>query len=78
MVSATPAGSGLGIISFGNWLSQNPLFAGEAGAVAYRPSQKVGIAVAVTFEPARSVAQLVEEQRGPTLARVTTYLTHPR
>jgi hypothetical protein len=31
---------------------QNPLFAGEGGAFAYLPPQKVAIAVAVTFEPA--------------------------
>jgi CubicO group peptidase (beta-lactamase class C family) len=43
---------GLGIISSGNWLLQNPLFSGEAGAFAYLPSQKVAIAVAVTFDQA--------------------------
>jgi CubicO group peptidase (beta-lactamase class C family) len=43
---------GLGIVSTGNWLMQNPLFAGEGGAFAYLPPQKVAIAVAVTFEPA--------------------------
>ncbi|WP_433280446.1 serine hydrolase domain-containing protein [Pseudonocardia xinjiangensis] len=41
---------GLGIVSSGNWLMQNPLFSGEAGAFAYLPSQKVAIAVAVTFD----------------------------
>ncbi|GAA1294405.1 serine hydrolase domain-containing protein [Pseudonocardia aurantiaca] len=43
---------GLGIISSGNWVLQNPLFSGEAGAFAYLPSQKVAIAVAVTFDQA--------------------------
>jgi CubicO group peptidase (beta-lactamase class C family) len=43
---------GLGIVSAGNWLLQNPLFSGEAGAFAYLPSQKVAIAVAVTFDEA--------------------------
>ncbi|MEU7811224.1 serine hydrolase domain-containing protein [Pseudonocardia sp. NPDC049154] len=43
---------GLGIISSGNWVLQNPLFSGEAGAYAYLPSQKVAIAVAVTFDQA--------------------------
>jgi CubicO group peptidase (beta-lactamase class C family) len=41
---------GLGIVSTGNWLMQNPLFFGEGGAFAYLPSQKVAIAVAVTFD----------------------------
>jgi CubicO group peptidase (beta-lactamase class C family) len=40
---------GLGIVETGNWLMQDPLFSGEAGAFAYLPSQKVAIAVAVTF-----------------------------
>jgi CubicO group peptidase (beta-lactamase class C family) len=43
---------GLGIVSTGNWLMQNPLFSGEAGSFAYLPSQKVAIAVAVTFDQA--------------------------
>jgi CubicO group peptidase (beta-lactamase class C family) len=43
---------GLGIVSSGNWVMQNPLFAGTAGSFAYLPSQKVAIAVAVTFDQA--------------------------
>lgn len=43
---------GLGIVSTGNWVMQNPLFAGEAGSFAYLPSRKVAIAVAVTFDEA--------------------------
>jgi CubicO group peptidase (beta-lactamase class C family) len=43
---------GLGIVSTGNWVMQNPLFAGEAGSFAYLPSRKVAIAVAVTFDQA--------------------------
>lgn len=42
---------GLGLVSSGNWLMQNPLFAGEAGAFAYLPSRKVAIAVTTTFLP---------------------------
>jgi CubicO group peptidase (beta-lactamase class C family) len=40
---------GLGIVRSGNWLLQNPLFSGEAGVMAYLPSRKIAIAVAVTF-----------------------------
>ena len=43
---------GLGIVSSGNWVTQTPLFSGESGAFAYLPSQKVAIAVAVTYGPA--------------------------
>jgi CubicO group peptidase (beta-lactamase class C family) len=41
---------GLGIVETGNWLLQDPLFSGEAGAFAYLPSQKVAVSVAVTFK----------------------------
>jgi hypothetical protein len=40
---------GLGIVRSGDWLLQNPLFSGEAGVMAYLPSKKIAIAVAVTF-----------------------------
>jgi CubicO group peptidase (beta-lactamase class C family) len=40
---------GLGIVESGQWLMQDPLFSGEAGAFAYLPSKKVAIAVALTF-----------------------------
>ena len=49
----TPAYTyGLGIVSTGNWLVQDPLFSGESGAIAYLPSQQVAIALTVTYEPA--------------------------
>ena len=40
---------GLGIVTTGNWLMQDPLFSGEAGAFAYLPSQKVAIGLTLTF-----------------------------
>ncbi|MGH3676238.1 MAG: serine hydrolase domain-containing protein, partial [Mycobacterium sp.] len=42
---------GMGIVISGDWLLQNPLFAGEAGVMAYLPSKKIAIAVAVTYQP---------------------------
>ncbi|PRC41831.1 D-alanyl-D-alanine carboxypeptidase [Mycobacterium sp. ITM-2017-0098] len=42
---------GLGIVISGNWLMQNPMFAGTAAVEAYLPSQKIAIAVATTFAP---------------------------
>jgi CubicO group peptidase (beta-lactamase class C family) len=42
---------GLGIVTTGHWLMQDPLFSGEAAAEAYLPSQRVAIAVAVTYSP---------------------------
>ena len=42
---------GLGIVISGNWLLQNPLMAGYAAVEAYLPSQKIAIAVAVTYAP---------------------------
>jgi CubicO group peptidase (beta-lactamase class C family) len=41
---------GLGIVTTGDWVMQNPLFSGESAAFAYLPSQNVAIAVAVTYE----------------------------
>ncbi len=43
---------GIGIVLSGPWLLQNPLFSGQAGVMAYLPSQKIAIAVAVTFDEA--------------------------
>lgn len=42
---------GLGIVISGNWLLQNPMLAGEAAVEGYLPSQKIAIAVAVTYRP---------------------------
>jgi CubicO group peptidase (beta-lactamase class C family) len=42
---------GLGLVISGNWLLQNPMFAGYGALEAYLPSQKIAIAVAVTFAP---------------------------
>ncbi|GAB3022834.1 serine hydrolase domain-containing protein [Mycobacterium bourgelatii] len=42
---------GLGIVITGHWLMQNPMFAGTSAVAAYLPSQRVAIAVAVTYAP---------------------------
>ena len=42
---------GLGVVISGNWLLQNPMFAGYAAVEAYLPAQKVAIAVVTTFAP---------------------------
>jgi CubicO group peptidase (beta-lactamase class C family) len=42
---------GMGIVISGDWLLQNPMFAGEAGVAAYLPSKRIAIAVAVTYAP---------------------------
>ncbi|KAF0652285.1 penicillin-binding protein, beta-lactamase class C [Cyanobium sp. Copco_Reservoir_LC18] len=41
---------GVGIVLSGPWLLQNPLFSGQAGVMAYLPSRRIAIAVAVTFD----------------------------
>lgn len=43
---------GLGLVVSGDWLLQNPMFAGYAAIEAYLPAKKMAIAVAVTFSPA--------------------------
>lgn len=40
---------GLGIVTTGDWVMQNPMFSGESAAFAYLAPQKVAIAVAVTY-----------------------------
>ena len=42
---------GMGIVTSGDWLLQNPLFSGEAGVMAYLPSKKIAIGIAVTYLP---------------------------
>ena len=39
---------GMGIVTTGNWVMQDPLFSGQAGAFAYLPSQKVAVSLALT------------------------------
>ena len=41
---------GMGVVISGDWLLQNPLFAGEAGVMAYLPAEKISIAVVVTYQ----------------------------
>lgn len=42
---------GMGVVISGDWLLQNPLFAGEAGVMAYLPAKKISMAIAVTYQP---------------------------
>lgn len=42
---------GLGVVISGDWLLQNPLFAGYAALMAYLPQEDIAIAVAVTYAP---------------------------
>jgi hypothetical protein len=48
---------GIGVVTTGNWLLQNPMFNGFAAAEGYLASQKIAVAVAVTFEPAAFSAE---------------------
>jgi CubicO group peptidase (beta-lactamase class C family) len=42
---------GLGIVISGNWLLQNPMFSGYTAVEAYLPSQRIAVAVVVTYAP---------------------------
>jgi CubicO group peptidase (beta-lactamase class C family) len=44
-------GYGLGVVRNGDWILQNPLFAGYAAIESYLPSQRISIAIAFTFKP---------------------------
>ena len=53
-------GYGIGLVtngSRGQWLLQNPLFAGEAAIESYLPSQQISIAIVTTFKPTAYNAQ---------------------
>jgi CubicO group peptidase (beta-lactamase class C family) len=43
---------GLGVVLHGDWILQNPLFAGYAAVEAYLPGEKIAIAVANTYDEA--------------------------
>ncbi|MGO9820345.1 MAG: serine hydrolase domain-containing protein [Solirubrobacteraceae bacterium] len=43
-------GYGLGVVRNGGWILQNPLFGGYGAIESYLPSQRVSIAMAVTFK----------------------------
>lgn len=42
---------GLGVVRTGSWILQNPLLGGYSATEAYLPSEKVAIAVVVTYAP---------------------------
>jgi CubicO group peptidase (beta-lactamase class C family) len=48
---------GLGVVRSGSWLLQNPQLGGYSATEAYLPSEKVAIAVAVTYLPGAFDAQ---------------------
>jgi CubicO group peptidase (beta-lactamase class C family) len=41
---------GIGLVTTGDWVMQNPLFYGYAGLMAYLPSQGVAISIAATYD----------------------------
>ena len=43
---------GIGVVIAGQWILQNPLFNGYGSVEGYLPSEKIAIAVAVTFDEA--------------------------
>jgi CubicO group peptidase (beta-lactamase class C family) len=42
---------GLGLVISGEWLLQNPLFAGYSAVEAYLPAEKIAVAVVATYNP---------------------------
>jgi CubicO group peptidase (beta-lactamase class C family) len=41
---------GIGMVTTGDWIMQNPMFAGYSAVAAYLPSQRIAMAVSVTYE----------------------------
>lgn len=67
---------GIGLVTTGDWVMQNPMFAGEAGVMAFLPSKRIAIAIAVTYDEAafddpdgpRNEADLLFREIGAMLA----------
>ena len=43
---------GVGLVTTGDWILQNPLFGGYSAVTAYLPSERIAIAIAVTYKAA--------------------------
>ena len=41
---------GIGLVTTGDWVMQNPMFGGYSAVAAYLPSERIAIAVSVTYE----------------------------
>jgi CubicO group peptidase (beta-lactamase class C family) len=41
---------GVGLVTTGDWVMQNPMFGGYSAVAAYLPSERIAIAVSVTYE----------------------------
>ena len=69
---------GLGVVRSGSWLLQDPLVGGYSATEAYLPSQKIAIAVVVTFNPGAFDCQGVEANTSDTLFRLVGAYVAPR
>lgn len=73
---------GIGIIHKGDWLLQNPMFAGLAGTAGYLPQEGITISVFVTFEPGAFTAEndwFAPNSSGPLFNELTKVMApeHP-
>ena len=66
---------GIGLVTTGDWIMQNPLFGGYSAVTAYLPSERIAIAIAVTYKAEAfenngpiNQAQLLFRQVGALLA----------
>ena len=69
---------GLGVVRSGAWIIQNPLLSGVGVAMAYLPSEKVSIAVAVTFQPEGFEPEGIYKNRADYLFRSIGALVTPQ
>lgn len=51
-VQGVPFSYGLGVVISGDWVLQNPMFAGASAVEASLPSKKIAIAIATTYQEA--------------------------
>jgi hypothetical protein len=69
---------GLGVVRSGSWVIQNPQVSGFSATEAYLPSEKVAIAVAVTYLPGAFDAQGNFPNSSDTLFRAVGAVVAPK
>ena len=75
-------GFGLGAVRNGEWILQNPAFAGYAGVEAYNPTTKISVAVVTTFregsfDEAGNVPNLAVEGLYPAIGTIASPTSPP-
>ncbi len=69
---------GIGVVRSGSWLIQNPLLGGYSASEAYLPSQRLAVAVAVTFAPGAFDSQGIYQNASDVVWRLVAAQLAPK